>query len=862
MADFSGNIIYFARFKGRTGKTYRIDIAKAGYTGLATEIPELSKTPLTYKHIDVESSNIQGTEFVFQFMCAKADYDTYDLLTQGADFEYQFKVYDAYEIVSGTLTTPPMWTGFVLPAETTRSYFDNISVYTITATDYLSKLKDYAFSDLDGNIPVSRERAIDMIGMSLYKIAELSRAPRISVQAGIVEVNMDSDCGIYEAYIHPSNFSKKRNGFIVADNCFDLCNNILKVFNSRLCSPVVAGGISSYQRYYVLNTDETESDLYLLQDVSTADGRYLLIQTDTNDCAINIDDYDFLRDSELSRKMPLKSLELIQHNYDLGTIVDAVDFNDMDNAAIWTLDDLTVTQVGAMNNFTIQNATSGYVETTNGYTLLNENGNAYIRVNFIIKNNGPGTSYLLGRVKVIKTSGNQEIKTDILPTINFKQTYIYVSPASKIFRIEHGQTYKIRVEFINTSLLQDIDFSISNMIVSKYYAVDGEIVESVLFDYLFEAWSVDGAIAETTIETKIGDSDIVSNDSSITYSSDSADLTSDWHRYGVSENKSIQELIMQSYFNRFGGNSRILKIKVVDPEDTISLKNKITFDSNTYNILDIEKDFITSVVSLRLQQVSVDDIPITFIRKEIPNTNNTGTSSSAVSGGITSQISLKRADLSGDDNYNEVTVQNAGLLRKYYFNGNARNGTDGGYDGTVSGATLTTNRKSDADSAYVFDGGDYISVPITGINGLYEVSVSVWFYATTLGNSDAIMFSRGSTNYILGVILSGDSNDIVFYVGNGTTTINATSIGNIISANTWYHIVGTWKSGDYARIYVDNVLQGTSASTMDGALALDDVLKIGWDDFAGDRYFIGKIDDIRIYNRVLSLAEIGTLYYE
>lgn len=72
--------------------------------------------------------------------------------------------------------------------------------------------------------------------------------------------------------------------------------------------------------------------------------------------------------------------------------------------------------------------------------------------------------------------------------------------------------------------------------------------------------------------------------------------------------------------------------------------------------------------------------------------------------------------------------------------------------------------------------------------------------------------------------------------------------------NTWYHIVVNYTSSDnnYA-IYVNGILQGSKIMT---SSFQDTVVNIG------NSTFNGKIDDVRIFNRVLTPEEISTLYHE
>ena len=74
-----------------------------------------------------------------------------------------------------------------------------------------------------------------------------------------------------------------------------------------------------------------------------------------------------------------------------------------------------------------------------------------------------------------------------------------------------------------------------------------------------------------------------------------------------------------------------------------------------------------------------------------------------------------------------------------------------------------------------------------------------------------------------------------------------------ITLNQWHHVVLTRIGGVY-RYYLDGVADGGADTGGIGFTAT----KIGGDD-AGEN-FLGKIDEVRAYNRVLSLDEIKRLY--
>ncbi len=59
--------------------------------------------------------------------------------------------------------------------------------------------------------------------------------------------------------------------------------------------------------------------------------------------------------------------------------------------------------------------------------------------------------------------------------------------------------------------------------------------------------------------------------------------------------------------------------------------------------------------------------------------------------------------------FSQVNLKN-GLVACYPFNANAKDETGNGNNGTVNGATLTTDRFGKANGAYDFDGASLISI--------------------------------------------------------------------------------------------------------------------------------------------------------
>lgn len=75
-----------------------------------------------------------------------------------------------------------------------------------------------------------------------------------------------------------------------------------------------------------------------------------------------------------------------------------------------------------------------------------------------------------------------------------------------------------------------------------------------------------------------------------------------------------------------------------------------------------------------------------------------------------------------------------GLVAYFPFNGNANDTSGNGHDGTVFGATLTEDRFGNPDSAYNFDGDDYIDIPFSPQIEPDIFSLSLWFNTTNTDN--------------------------------------------------------------------------------------------------------------------------------
>jgi len=202
-----------------------------------------------------------------------------------------------------------------------------------------------------------------------------------------------------------------------------------------------------------------------------------------------------------------------------------------------------------------------------------------------------------------------------------------------------------------------------------------------------------------------------------------------------------------------------------------------------------------------------------------------------------------------------------GLVAYYPFSGNANDGSGYNNNGTVYGATLTTDRFGNPNSAYNFDGvDDYVDVaaPIT-INLETNYTASAWIETNTFSYG-IIMSYRHRIDPSVVFQLDHSGTDVRFVVRDSSANIATAIYFDALTPDNWYHVAGV-RIGDDLNIYV-NGIEGTTSSNAFGEMIPND-LKMGALECCNlgiHHYFGGSIDDVRIYNRALTDSEVYDLY--
>jgi hypothetical protein len=204
----------------------------------------------------------------------------------------------------------------------------------------------------------------------------------------------------------------------------------------------------------------------------------------------------------------------------------------------------------------------------------------------------------------------------------------------------------------------------------------------------------------------------------------------------------------------------------------------------------------------------------------------------------------------------------------YPFNGNANDESGNGNNGTVNGPALTKDRFDKDSSAYLFNGngnnincGKGSSLQIEG-----DITIYVWTKLQTTTHGQVIVNKYSRTGGKGWLIETNSSGTALFNIRTGTSDNDFHSSGgnSNIFDNNWHFLVGQ-RSGNKIKIFIDGIMNSeyNTNNTSSFNSTVDLMIGVQSDRPSDPAAFSkGIIDDIRIYNRVLSEAEIQQLFHE
>ncbi len=200
-----------------------------------------------------------------------------------------------------------------------------------------------------------------------------------------------------------------------------------------------------------------------------------------------------------------------------------------------------------------------------------------------------------------------------------------------------------------------------------------------------------------------------------------------------------------------------------------------------------------------------------------------------------------------------------GLVARYTFEGDYRDSV-GSHHGTASGSAKILTDPARGQVVWLNGTGDKVDVPYSADLNPQTFTVGLWAYADWTGNSSdyrSPLTSRENAPQGGYVLYVSPANTWQFWTGNGTGYDNLAGPGAALGE--WTHVGATY-ANKQKMLYLNGrlVAQGTGTLTLNTKWPLR--IGAGATESANGSYFFkGMIDDVRLYNRVLSVEEMAGL---
>ena len=199
-----------------------------------------------------------------------------------------------------------------------------------------------------------------------------------------------------------------------------------------------------------------------------------------------------------------------------------------------------------------------------------------------------------------------------------------------------------------------------------------------------------------------------------------------------------------------------------------------------------------------------------------------------------------------------------GLVGWWPFNGNANDESGNGNNGTVNGATLTSDRNGNVNQAFNFSHNSITLLNYPQFSGNW--SISLWYkrsgYSTGYQNYGALFTTSNQIQFNgVGIwLIMNEFKMLLQSYGQNQLILEPYTYDM-----NWHHVVYTF-NGSTISLYIDSVLKKSGQITISQTHSSPFNIGGGFDAFGNDFSFIGNIDDCGIWDRALTQQEITDLY--
>ncbi len=177
-----------------------------------------------------------------------------------------------------------------------------------------------------------------------------------------------------------------------------------------------------------------------------------------------------------------------------------------------------------------------------------------------------------------------------------------------------------------------------------------------------------------------------------------------------------------------------------------------------------------------------------------------------------------------------------------------------GVFGTGSSAPGWTNGKFGVGTS--FDSNDYITVSHNTTLNPTNLTFSAWVYLSSLSNYQMIFSKFNGSTGGYDFRLNASKQPEIVLVGLSSPSLGLVTGNTAVGTTTWTHIAATY-DGSRIKLFINGILDKEVATS--GSLSTSTTSLLIGKRIDG-YHFIGKLDEVRIYNRALSASEVSDLY--
>jgi len=192
----------------------------------------------------------------------------------------------------------------------------------------------------------------------------------------------------------------------------------------------------------------------------------------------------------------------------------------------------------------------------------------------------------------------------------------------------------------------------------------------------------------------------------------------------------------------------------------------------------------------------------------------------------------------------------------------AADSSGNGNNGILIGSPTWTTGKYGY--ALTFDGANYVDCGNAASLHVQSYTLSAWIKPSALNDSEHRIISNGGYGNTDGAVdfVIASNGKLVVLNQNGYQDECWSQSGSLFAVGTWSHVAATYNAtnGD-VKLYVNGVAVSTTVNTLRVPNPNPSYnLHIGVMGGPLVMYFKGSIDEVRVYNRALTPAEISQVY--